>query len=76
VRGSLVMQIEHEVFADVAVCARCRKRHDGILFKKLKNSIYSGPFETLTHWAMCPILNQPILMGHRDLSPLDRTIDR
>lgn len=52
---------------DLSTCARCNKRHDGVTFRKLTNPIYAGPFETLTHWAMCPELDQPILMGHREL---------
>ena len=53
---------------EVKSCARCGKRHGQLTFQKLKNPIYAGPFETLTHWAMCPELDQPILMGHRELT--------
>lgn len=53
---------------DLSACARCGKVHKGLVFQEIRNPIYAGPFETLTHWTMCPELDQPILMGHRELS--------
>lgn len=53
---------------DVDDCARCGQAHDGLAFKPLTNPIESSLFESLTHWAMCPELDQPILLGHRELS--------
>lgn len=66
-----------ETKVDVRRCVRCGKNHDQLLFKPLSTPILSGPFETLTHWSMCPELDQPILMGHRDLSTYhDSRIER
>jgi len=51
---------------DIKNCARCGKNHKGLSFQKLTNPIYCNAFEMLTHWCLCPVLKQPILMGHAD----------
>lgn len=66
--GGLVMPSEGEEVLDLSSCARCGKRHEGLIFRRFRNPIYASAFETLTHWAMCPTLDQPILMGHRELT--------
>lgn len=43
---------------NVIRCARCGGNHESILFTVLGGQKVEG----VTHWAMCPKLNQPILM--------------
>jgi recombinational DNA repair protein (RecF pathway) len=45
------------VTIDVRHCARCQQDHDAVEFKPLTNA----PPEC-SHWAMCPVTNEPILM--------------
>jgi hypothetical protein len=42
---------------NIVECARCGNDHEKMTFKKLKNA--SGKN---THWAMCPDVDEPILM--------------
>ena len=44
--------------ATVAICARCNGVHLNLQFKEFTN-----PIEDYKYWAMCPTLNEPILMG-------------
>jgi hypothetical protein len=46
----------------VTRCARCGGNHEHILFTKLSGQPIAG----VTHWGMCPALNQPILMEVRE----------
>jgi len=66
------MRDELQSIQDLPCCARCGKIHVGLTFKKLTNPIYCNPFEVMTHWAMCPELEQPVLMGTRDPSAFGR----
>ena len=53
-----------EVKSKVSRCARCGQDHE-VEFKKLKKPIeigLTGVTTTYTHWGMCPINNEPILM--------------
>lgn len=43
-------------------CARCGNDHDELVFEPLDNH------ETYSHFAMCPLLNQPILLYFRYLA--------
>jgi len=45
---------EHKV--DVKRCARCGQNHNALVFHRLTNP------SAYTHWAMCPITNEPILL--------------
>lgn len=51
---------------DVMCCARCGNDHRALQFAKLTTPItfdtMSG-VEQMTHWALCPDLNEPILLG-------------
>lgn len=47
----------HEALITVRVCQRCGKDHIKLLFKLLYN-----PADEYKYWAMCPEVNQPILM--------------
>ena len=40
---------------DVTVCARCGKKHLGMTFKRLTNSL--GMW-----WATCPVKKEPIIL--------------
>lgn len=42
---------------NVIGCARCGSNHDSIEFKKFKKKP-----PKYTHWGMCPITNEPVLM--------------
>jgi ribosomal protein S27AE len=47
---------------DVKECARCGQDHAGITFTELINP------GLVSHFAMCPVTNQPILMAIHDES--------
>lgn len=42
-------------------CARCGESHE-VEFLPFAKSVIELDDETLTHWGMCPNLNEPILM--------------
>jgi hypothetical protein len=47
---------------DLEGCARCHgEKHNNLEFKKLTNPMVVGDV-TITHWAMCPSINEPILL--------------
>jgi hypothetical protein len=56
---------------DVINCSRCDSaQHKKLVFRRFKRPIIVGNGNaqtTFTHWAMCPILNQPILITLEDV---------
>jgi hypothetical protein len=46
-----------KMIADVLTCARCSEDHKGLLFLQLQT-----PIRDLTHWSICPVTNEPILL--------------
>ena len=53
---------------DVPACPRCGRRHEALTFVPLSGSaVYCGPFETMTHWAKCPMTGDPVLLGKQSL---------
>lgn len=43
-------------------CARCHgEGHQDLLFQKFLHPIEVGAY-TFTHWAICPVTNEPILL--------------
>lgn len=51
------MNYEKAFKQNVNGCSRCGGNHDLIEFKPLNN-----PPEGITHWGICPLTSQPILM--------------
>lgn len=49
--------LEEGGVCDLEKCARCGRDHPRIQFQKLLN-----PVRDITHWAMCPVTEEPILM--------------
>lgn len=47
---------------DVINCARCGHDHEQLEFKPFKNPVENHP-APLTHWALCPKLEEPILLA-------------
>ena len=43
--------------SEVLMCARCGEDHAHVTFKRL-----TRPAATFAYWAMCPTLDEPILM--------------
>jgi hypothetical protein len=43
-------------------CARCGGNHSDIEFREFTNHFSPDGGAVYTHWAMCPTLNEPILM--------------
>ena len=43
-------------------CARCGGTHENLLFRKLRRPHVDGLNEAWTHWALCPVSGEPILM--------------
>jgi hypothetical protein len=39
-------------------CPRCGQRHENVIFRPLTN-----PRDQHTHWAMCPVLNEPLKLA-------------
>jgi hypothetical protein len=44
-------------------CARCGSNHDTVIWHRFTNFVYHGDGEIDIGWAMCPTLNEPVLMG-------------
>lgn len=42
---------------DIRSCARCGGDHDDIAFK-----MFARPAGEISHWAMCPKTNEPLLL--------------
>lgn len=51
---------------DVRGCARCGGDHAALLFQPLKYAVKCSCGEAFTHWAPCPVNQQPILMCYID----------
>jgi len=54
---------------NVRHCARCEQDHDDVEFKEFSlHPIWDGEDEeSWTHWAMCPTLNEPIILHIYDV---------
>lgn len=53
-----------QIIKSIVGCARCGgEGHKNLKFKKLKNPVQATQTFQLTHWAMCPETNEPILMA-------------
>jgi hypothetical protein len=50
------------VTTTVRSCARCGEDHEKLTFQPFKRAVEPGSSEALTHWAMCPNHDEPILM--------------
>jgi len=54
---------DDSIVADVSNCARCGEDHEKVWFKKLQCPIIIMGESALTHWAMCPTLQEPIVLS-------------
>ena len=43
-------------------CARCGLTHEHMIFNKFTNPVIDTDDVTWDYWALCPTLNEPILM--------------
>jgi hypothetical protein len=43
-------------------CARCCGEHPGVVLHEFTRAVLDGPELVATHWAMCPALQEPILV--------------
>lgn len=51
---------------NVPKCTRCHLEHKGLEFLRLTFPLMPiGSTAALTHWAMCPVTGEPILMWDR-----------
>lgn len=50
---------------NVILCARCQQDHRDLPFQPLLRPMVVGPV-TLTHWSICPVQREPILMQTKD----------
>lgn len=62
---------EEEKTYKITSCARCGKDHEGIVYKKLTNPLVHAD-TSFTHWAMCPDLDEPIMMYFIEKTVIDR----
>lgn len=60
--GSFTFPEKTVVVTSFENCARCGKEHTHLVFHPLKN-----PTEKYTHWGMCPILIEPIMLFSESL---------
>ncbi len=51
------MSAEKVIVEHLGCCARCGEDHFSLIFLPLTN-----PADEWTHWVMCPILKEPILL--------------
>jgi len=61
---------------DVIACVRCGKNHSRVRFKRMASPFCWGTIEVLTHWALCPEVGDPILLGHRNIDLLMGRLER
>ena len=56
--------LEGDFHLDLKGCARCgADGHANLLFRKFKgNPVEHGDGQVDTHWAMCPVLGEPIIL--------------
>jgi len=47
---------------DIFNCARCRGNHEMLSFEPLKGDPIDGVEGNYTHWAKCPVTEQPIVL--------------
>lgn len=50
-----------EVVTSVQNCARCDGDHKSLSFKEMRSPIECGSVD-LTHWAVCPVTGDPVLL--------------
>lgn len=65
---------DHDVQVDVTACARCDCNHSGLTFKPFQRIVGLGD-QRLTHWAMCPMTGEPILLGQREPAKLVERVE-
>lgn len=54
------------IVLDIVGCARCHGGgHDGLEFRRLTHPLDAGEYH-FTHWAMCPLILEPILLTIMD----------
>jgi hypothetical protein len=51
------LEKEEKITTDIKYCARCGEDHGGLQFVRFKH-----PCGEFTHWAMCPKMQEPILL--------------
>ena len=56
------------VTLDLNGCARCHgEGHKAITFEPLVYPVELGGEESFTHWALCPVNGEPILLRYVDV---------
>lgn len=50
--------VAEDIVTDIHKCARCGGTHLELLFSQ-----FTRPQKTFTHWAMCPLFSEPILLS-------------
>ena len=53
----------NQLIAVVNPCPRCGEPHKNLIYKqfKVKPASFDGNTVVATHWAVCPIMNEPLL---------------
>lgn len=57
-----ILTNEPTMIVKVYSCARCTRDHSDIEFKPFHLNTISDPSGDYTHWAACPISNEPVLL--------------
>lgn len=47
---------------NLTTCARCGGFHAAMQFSKLTRPMATPAGDTLTHWALCPVNGEPVLL--------------
>ncbi len=53
----------NQLIALVRCCPRCGEPHKNLIYKqfKIKPASFDGTTVVATHWAMCPVMDEPVL---------------
>lgn len=56
------MSVSSIITTSVTGCSRCGNNHQNITFAKFTNPVKDTGSQIWTHWTICPVLNEPILL--------------
>jgi hypothetical protein len=54
---------DQTITTDVFHCARCGENHEALVFQKFTRPMVDEDSTVWKHWAMCPVLHEPILLS-------------
>lgn len=58
------------LIVSIQSCARCGQDHTNLEFKQFTNPVEDSDGTMWTHWALCPVNGEPILLKSKPQEPV------